>query len=200
MAMEEKHLIIDRIIQNEWEMFITLNDGEDPLKKNRPSCRDFPEEFKLHRESKLTPWSHNSLSSYLNDLTQARDMKRNLMTYKYARMDNLIPCENKSPFIDSIATALVNWQKEFITKYPRIMSKGRALSGGKSGVDWPSFENYLRCELETYSERTLEYLAEDIRVLKKEGKSMSDEVYTHLIRKKGYDSIAQAERKDCNRP
>ena len=117
------------------------------------------------------------------------------MTYKYARMDNLIPCENLNPLIDTIASSLVLWQKEFINQYPGIMSGGRSLSGGQPGVDWPSFENYLRCELETYSEKTLEFLSEDIDSLKAKGRSMSDLIYIHLVKAKGYPSLEDAEIK-----
>lgn len=194
--MKEKQPIIDKIVQNEWIMFRSVNENPSSKTRQHPSCRDFPDEFKLHRESKLMPWSTKTLNSYLNDLVQAREAGRNLMTYKYARMDNLIPCENKSPYIDSITKQLVAWQKEFMVQYPGIMSGGRALSGGIRGVDWPSFENYLRCELESYSEKTLQYLSRDIEVMIKQGKSMSEEVYTYLTRKKGYSSLDQAEIKN----
>lgn len=196
--MKEKQQLINEIIKNEWIMFNTVNEQKDHSSKSgeHPSCRDFPDEFKLHRESKLTPWSRRTLRSYLGDLILASENRRNLMTYKYARMDNLIACENNSPHIDKIVIQLVNWQKEFMDKYPGIMSGGRTLSGGKPGIDWPSFETYMRCELESYSEKTLEYLFYDIETMKKERKNMSEEVYTYLTHKKGYSSLDQAEIKN----
>lgn len=195
--MEDKRELIEKILQEEWQMFISVNDGtgQDPAEKEHPTCRDFPDEFRLHRESKLLPWSCDTLKSYLNDIETAKRKGRNLMTVKYARMDELIPCENTSPLIDDIADALVLWQKEFINQYPGIMSGGRSLSGGQPGVDWPSFENYLRCELETYSEKTLEFLTKDIDALKAKGESMSDLIYTHLVKAKGYPSLEDAEMK-----
>ena len=179
-------------------MFSSVNEQVDPVSEpgQHSSCQDFPDEFKLHRESKLMPWSLKTLHSYLDDLTRARKSGQNLMTYKYARMDNLIPNENNTPYIDSIVFQLVKWQKEFMVNYPGIMSGGRALSGSSPGVDWPSFENYLRCELESYSKQTLEYLSHDIEIMTKKGKSMSEEVYTHLTQKKGYSSLKQAEIKN----
>jgi len=195
--MREKEQVINEIIQNEWVMFSSVNKaaGQSFKPSEHPSCQDFPDEFRLHRESKLLPWSRQTLNSYLKDLVRARDLGKNLMTYKYARMDNLIPCENKSPRIEAIADQLVKWQKGFMEKYPGIMSGARPLSGGRPGVDWASFENYLRCELETYSEKTLEYLFLDIMTMKQQGKSMSEEVYAHLVGKKGYVSLDQAEDK-----
>ncbi|MCG8642280.1 MAG: DUF4125 family protein [Desulfobacterales bacterium] len=195
--MEEKSKIIDKIIRAEWQMFISVNQGTeaDPVKNEHPTCRDFPDKFRAHRESKLFAWSCHTLKSYLNDIETAREKGENLMTYKYARMDKLIPCENQIPFIDAIASTLLKWQKEFIDRYPGIMSGARALSGGQPGIDWPSFENYLRCELESYSERTLESLSNDVNALKEKGKNMSDEIYTYLVKKKGYQSLEEAETK-----
>jgi hypothetical protein len=193
--LEKKLKIIDKILEVEWEMFIAVNDKADPLAQKHPSCRDYPDEFKIHRSSKLLAWSENTLSSYLNDISNARDTGTNLMTYKYARMDNLIPSQNQSPFIDKLAKVHVDWQKKFIADYPRIMSGGRALTGGKPGIDWASFETYLRSELETYSEKTLESLYTDTEKLKEQGKSMSEEIYTYLVRAKGYKSLEDAEKK-----
>lgn len=195
--MPKKHDIVNTIIQAEWEMFRAVNDVNDvdPQGQNRPSCRDFPEEFRVHRTSKLLAWSQKTLESYLEDLVLARDRGRNLMTYKYARMDELIPCENQSPLIDTITVTLVNWQKQFIDAYPAIMAGARGLKGPKPGTDWASFENYLRCELETYSEKTLALLAEDIEQMKADGRSMSEEIYTYLVHEKGYTSLDDAEKK-----
>jgi len=193
--MKAKQACIEEITQMEWEMFIAVNDAasHDPLKKDRPTCRDYPDEFRIHRSSKLTAWSTDTLESYLEDIKTADQQGRNLMTYKYARMDNLIPCENNSAFIEKIAAILVLWQKEFMEKYPRLMSGGRRLYGGQPGVDWASFENYLRCELETYSETTLGLLYDDIEEMKKMGTTMSEAVYSELVRQKGYDSLDSAE-------
>ncbi len=195
--MQEKSLIIDNILEGEWEMFSTVNDqaDTDPLTKDSLSCRDFPEEFRLHRTSKLMAWSTETLASYLEDITEARRAGKNLMTYKYARMDNLISCENPSPAIEKIMEVQLQWQREFIEKYPRIMAGGRSLSGGKPGIDWASFATYLRCELETYSEKTLLSLFQDMEKLRVEGKSMSEEIYTYLVRAAGFQSLEEAENK-----
>lgn len=107
-------------------MFIAVNDAaaQDPLKKDNPSCRDYPDEFRLHRTSKLMAWSLDTLENYLDDIETTGRQGRNLMTYKYARMDTLIPCENDSHFIDKIATILVLWQKKFMERYPNLMAGG----------------------------------------------------------------------------
>lgn len=188
---------IKKILEGEWEMFSTVNakTDSDPTTQGCPTCRDFPEEFRIHRTAKLMPWSEKTLVSYLDDINEARNIRRNLMTYKYARMDNLIPSENNSPYIDKIAKVQLQWQKKFIDKYPRIMSGGRSLSGGEPGTDWASFETYMRCELESYSEKTLGFLFQDTENLRAAGKSMSEEIYKILVQQKGYKSLEEAEKK-----
>lgn len=192
--MKEK--LIEDILAYEWQMFITVNDRNDhnPMTAGRPSCRDFPDEFKVHRTSQFIAWSEESLTSYLHDLQEAQRIGRNLMTYKYARMENLIPCKNMSPLIAKIAAHQLVWQKEFIEKYPKMMSGGRALNGDRKGIDWASFETYLMAELETYSENTLDSLYRDVNSYKERGASMSDAVYSYLVKQKGYSSADDAEK------
>lgn len=201
MSLPAKNETVKRIVEGEWHMFSTVNAkaDSDPLTQGQPTCRDFPEEFKIHRIATLMAWSERTLVSYLDDINEAQSTRRNLMTYKYARMDNLIPSENNSIYIDKIAKVLLQWQKEFIDKYPRIMSGGRSLSGGDSGTDWASFENYLRCELESYSEKTLRALFLDTEDLRVSARSMSEEVYKILVQKKGYKSLEEAEQKQISR-
>ncbi|VVS91756.1 DUF4125 family protein [Desulfoluna spongiiphila] len=196
----DKKGIIKQILEIEWEMFSTVNDkaASDPRNQGQPTCRDFPDEFKLHRTATFMAWPETTLLSYLEDLKGAKQNNRNLMTYKYARMDNLIHSENNSPYVDKITGVMVQWQKEFMAKYPRIMAGGRALSGGEAGIDWASFENYLRCELESYSENTLKSLFLHTETLKDAGKSMSEEIYKTLVRDKGYNSLEEAEGKQSN--
>lgn len=195
--LNEKKELIEEILSYEWQMFITVNDKNDhnPLTVGRPSCRDFPDEFKLHRTSQFIAWSAKTLQSYLHDLQEAQREGHNLMTYKYARMEDLIPCHNDSPLISKISATQLQWQKEFIEKYPKMMSGGRTLSGDKKGVDWASFNTYLCAELETYSENTLDYLYQDIRLFKEQGRTMSEAVYEYLVAEKGYGSIDEAEKK-----
>ncbi|MGL1930972.1 MAG: DUF4125 family protein [Desulfotalea sp.] len=195
--MENKKALITEILAYEWQMFITVNDRNDhnPVTDGRPSCKDFPDEFRLHRTSQFVAWSDRTLQSYLHDLQEAQRDGHNLMTYKYARMEDLIPSNNSSPLIEKISVAQLNWQQEFIEKYPKMMSRGRMLSGDKKGIDWASFKTYLCSELETYSENTLEYLSQDIITFKEQGKSMSEVVYEYLVGEKGYGSIDEAEKK-----
>lgn len=57
-----------------------------------------------------------------------------------------------------------------------------------------SFETYLRGELETYSDATLELLSKDILDKHAQGINMAEEIYTCLVKDIGYDSLHEAEQ------
>ena len=74
------------------------------------------------------------------------------------------------------------------------MSGGRPLSSAEDSAFLTSFETYLRGELETYSDATLELLNFDILDKNAKGISMAEELYTFLVKDKGYDSLDEAEQ------
>lgn len=193
--MEETQVLIESILMIEWAMFSTVNASASEHGTNVPkaSCQNYPEEFCLQRTAIFLTWSTRTLKSYLDDLKKAKNAGQNMMTIKYARMDNLIPCRNESPLIEKMANDKVVWQNAFMEKYPGIMSQGRAIKGGKAGIDWASFETYAKAEMETYSEQTLQYLNDDIERYKVAGENMSEAVYKNLAKAKGYDSLEAAE-------
>ena len=160
----------------------------------KSSCQDYPESFKLHRRAQFSCWSRETLESYLHDLERAEEKGINLMTQKYARMDNLIPPLSSNPLIDTIVDYHCAWQRSMMKKYPGIMCGGRPLSSAEDSAFLTSFETYLRGELETYSDTTLELLNFDILDKNAKGISMAEELYTFLVKDKGYDSLDEAEQ------
>lgn len=181
--------LVERIVDIEYRMFMNVN-AREPA-----TCREDAEAFRMHRKSQLVMWSEDTLESYLKDLTEAEQADKNLMTIKYARMENLIPPVNESTYIDNITEILIPWQEEFISRYPRFMQRGRPLRSTEEGESegMVSFETYLRSELETYSERTLVSLYGDVLRYKDEGRNMSRESYEYLVRAMGYESLEQVE-------
>ena len=180
--------IIERILARELKMFLSV----PSVRKS--SCQDYPESFKLHRRAQFSCWSKETLESYLHDLEKAEEKGINLMTHKYARMDNLIPPLSRNPLIDKIVGYHCAWQRSIMKKYPGIMSGGRPLSSAEDSAFLTSFETYLRGELETYSDATLELLNFDILDKNAKGISMAEELYTFLVKDKGYDSLDEAEQ------
>jgi uncharacterized protein DUF4125 len=178
--------IIDRILEIEKKMFLTVKSKEEA-----PCQRDI-ESFLLHRRAQFTPWNSEVLFSYLHDLELAAQQGNNLMTLKYARMENKIPILNTNPSIDKIVVISRNWQKEMIEKFPSIMNGARSLDEEEySGM--VSYLTYLKAELETYSDNTINLLCKLILSKKNQSINMSEEVYQHLVTEMGYESIADAE-------
>jgi len=184
----EKKDIIEEILSKELKMFLSVPSAQ------KSTCQEHPEGFKLHRRAQFSSWSKDTLESYLHDLERAQENGTNLMTLKYARMDNLIPPLSANPLIDMVVSHQCEWQRSMILKYPKMMSGGRPLSGKEDSAFMTSFETYLRGELETYSDSTLELLSKDILAKLARDINMAEEIYTWLVKEMGYGSLDEAEQ------
>jgi len=173
--------LLKDIIDIEYDMLQQVRTAEPSI------CKDRPEAFRLMREAYHSVLSTQTLKSYLEDLQKAKDEGRNLLTEKYARMDNLIPPLKTSPLIDNIVKTEVRWMQELSRRYPSVFK------GGSTG-----FKTYLSSELETYSDKTLELYFKDVSKAEKEGRNLAEESYTILFQKIGYGSIAEVERRGKN--
>ena len=180
--MSKKSDLIEKILRIELEMFLAVSSFE------KARCQESPGAFKLVRGSVFEVWSEDTLGAYLKDLAEAVNAGRNLMAEKYARMDNLIPCLSLNSKIDDILEIEVEWQKSVQRKYPHMLSGSPA-----TGHCTANFDVYLRCELETYSDKTIESYFGDILRAKEEGKNLADEKNTRIFQKLGYKSLKQAE-------
>jgi len=178
--MENRNRIVEEILDIEVDMFLRVPTGEEP------SCRAHMDAMKLHRRGQFAGWSEQTCSSYLNDLRNAMASGDNLMTVKYARMDNLVPPVSVNPRIEQIRARYVVWQKEVIARYPNTMRGGRDLG---------DFANYLGAELETYSDATLELLHADVEAAFGTGENLSLEVYRMLASQSGYQSLEEMEER-----
>ena len=179
---EKRDDLIKEIIALELEMFGNVKARE------HASCQELPETFKTMRWMAHSVLSEDTLASYLEDLMQAVRAGRNLMTEKYARMESLIPPLKSRPesieIIDEIAGIEEAWMKEFSHKYPEIVR------GEASG-----FGTYFRCELETYSDRTLELYLGDVTHARTRGINLAEQSYANLFGKLGYESLDDVVRK-----
>jgi len=176
---EDKQDVVEQILAIEVPMFLEVPTAHEP------SCRAHIEDMKLHRRGHFAGWSAAACASYLEDLRRARAAGRNLMTLKYARMDELVPPLSSNPRIAAVLERFVGWQREVIERYPRIMRGARPLE---------DFARYLRAELETYSDRTLELLAADVEACRRAGGNMSLAVYRFLAGQLGHASVEAMEQ------
>jgi hypothetical protein len=172
--------IIAEILDREVAMFLRVPARQEP------SCRAHLDDMQLHRRGQFSVWSPSCCESYLRDLRRAEEEGRNLMTIKYARMEDLIPPVSQSKWIPEIVSRFVGWQREMLSHYPNIMRGGR---------DIDDFANYLRCELETYSDATLELLWKDVDAFSREKQNMSKAIYEFLARQSGYTNIDEMEKR-----
>jgi hypothetical protein len=189
--MGKREALLQEILDRELAMFLSVR-AREPV-----SCQQDPEGFRLNRAAQFSVWSEETLDAYRNDLERAGDQGQNLMTLKYARMENLIPKLHEdilvNNLIDQIVAIEVEWQREMMKKYPVLMQLGRPLDEEDSDSVSTSFVKYLRGELETYSEETLALLYKDVTESHARKENQAEQVYSHLVKSHGYGSIEEAE-------
>lgn len=205
MKPEKRNLIIERILRVEWEMFQAV-DGLS----GKAVCQDEWPTFHIMRYSYYSAWSDQMIRSYIRDLDAALQENRNLVMEKYAYMmeytdpeyynsklkSHLPKCDDEAAaMIDQIAEYLVLCDMEFVSRYPRLGSKGRPVDhAGDSGKE-TSAETYVKGELRTYSKFTLKYFSDYINQCRSEGVNFAFLVKEKMVRMYGYDSLEDAERK-----
>lgn len=183
----EREAVLARILTIELAMFLSVKSIEPA------ACQEDPERFRVMRAAQFSAWGGATLESYLEDLKRAGAAGQNLMTLKYARMDDLIPPLSNSPAIMEIVAMQSKWQRLLAEKYPGVMGRGRKVGDDDAQGRETSFERYLRGELETYSERTLQLLLEDARGYEGRNENMARIVYEAMVRELGYESLEDAE-------
>lgn len=182
--------LLSTILSHEHRMFITV-------RSSTPApCQENAESFRIFRASHFAGWSKGTLDSYLKNLEDSYNSGRNLMMLKYARMDNLIPKLHKEQdaytLIDNIVLIQKKWQMELLSEYPQLILRGRPISQCDKESNTTSFENYLRCELETYSLDTLRMLLADIKDWQSKNRNMTKMSYLSMIEELGYTSLEEA--------
>lgn len=170
--------LLKEVVDIEWRMFLAVE-------TSIPSaCQEQPNAFRLMRRASFHVLSSETLESYLRDLREALDENRNLMTLKYARIDNMIPPLSADPMIDKIVEIEGRWLSDLAKRYP-LTFKGR--TDYAAGV-------YLRSELETYSSETLDRYHKDVSRAQEQGRNLTEERYAFIFRQTGYASIDEVER------
>ena len=175
---KNKKELLKKIVEIEYQMF-------ENVRTNQPSlCQENPGAFKLMREMNHSVLSYKTLQSYLNDLKDAKLKDRNLMTEKYALMGNLIPPLKNNPLIQEIDSIESEWMNNLSKQYPLSITH-------KPNY----FSKYLSCELETYSDKSIELYFKDVQTAKKNGVSLVKDKFEYLAKKLGYSSLKELESK-----
>ena len=87
----------------------------------------------------------------------------------------------------------MNWEKDVIKKYPKLTSNARPLYSKDDTPDSASIETYLRGELYSYSEKTLNLYYEYINECIRKNKNLALENIKNIVLKKGFLSLGEAE-------
>jgi len=196
-----KEALIAQIIDLEWNMFHNVSSIG-----GKASCQDNPGTFKIMRHSQAVSWSEDTLESYLNDLSKAQENKRNLLTEKYARMmqytspleyaeiEHRLPSLDPEIYllIDKIVNIVMEWEEELSVKFPNILKRGRPIYSTNDSIYVTSVETYLRGELMTYSQRTLELYYKNVLKQQSEHINGSEITLLYMVKQYGFNSLAEA--------
>jgi hypothetical protein len=186
MKMAERDRFMQEILDREWEMFQQVKSAAPAV------CQNSPDTFRKVRGSIFQLWPRELMAAYLIELTKAKRTGRNLITAKYARMDNLIPPLNTNPVIDKIVEIEAEWQEEIRRKYPALYQ--RTCRSTDPTDDGSNFSIYLKCELETYGDTALDLYYQWINEAKQFGMNYSLTMLNHLALNSGFKSIDEAEQ------
>ncbi len=187
--MDEKQGIVEAIVIIEWEMFKNVESSVPA------SCQNSPESFREIRTSVYEEWPKSLLESYLQDLIAANEEGRNLVMEKYARMDNLLPPLEENPLINDIVRIEAAWQDEVRHQYPTLYQ--HACRTTDTADDGSNFSIYLKAELETYGDKTVEYYHKHVSEAEANNENLSLHMLKRLVKKGGYEGLEHAEKQLC---
>lgn len=170
--------LIQDVIERELVMFLnTKNLG------GTASCQENPDMFRHWRWMVFSVMSDEYIASYREDLIEAERVGRNLMTEKYARMDNLIPCV--SPNMDKVrritATERV-WMQELFQEFPLLFPQSLA-----------RFDMYFPAEMETLSERSLDLYQACVDKALGVGENLARKRYANFYARMGLGTLEELE-------
>lgn len=199
---EKKEELVERLVLTEWKAFDEVrNEG------GRADCQDDWNTFSLMRKSQYLTWSENMLLSYLEDFKEANNRGWNLITEKYGRMmestakDRFEAMKDQFPVIDKdkkriieeIVNIQVGWMEEFSKEYPYMAGNSRSIHTEEDSPYNTSFETYLRGEISTYSDRTLDLYGRFIVSYLQQGKNLTKDIMTNTALLYGYRGLKEAE-------
>lgn len=194
--------LVNELVSLEWEAFDKVdNEG------GRADCQDDWETFSIMRKSQYLTWTPDMLRSYIRDFHTANDNRWNLIAEKYGRMmastaperyeqikDRFpkVP-EVKQEIIEEIVKIQVDWMEDFARNYPKAAANARSIHSYEDHTFNTSYETYLRGELLTYSDETLDLYGRFIAQLCTEEKNLAEMIMTNTAILYGYRSLEELE-------
>lgn len=197
-----KEKLVKKLVMLEWQNFDKVkNEG------GRADCQDDWGTFSIMRTSQYLTWTEEMLQSYIQDFEEAMARGWNLITEKYGRMmESTAPnrfgeiksqlpalAEDKKVIIDEIVKIQVTWMEDFAKEYPYMAGNSRVIHTFEDTPYSTSFETYLRGEMGTYSDKTLDLYGRFIVSYLQEGKNLTKDIMTNTALLYGYESLNKAE-------
>ena len=197
-----KQKLVEKLVTLEWQNFDKVeNEG------GRADCQDDWGTFSIMRTSQYLTWTEEMLLSYIQDFEDAMAKGWNLITEKYGRMmestaperfeeiKNRFPhlAEEKIAIIEEIVKIQVAWMEEFASSYPYMAGNSRVIHTNEDTRYSTSFETYLRGEMRTYSDRTLDLYGRFIVSYLQAGRNLTKDIMTNTALLYGYESLEKAE-------
>lgn len=194
--------LVNELVSLEWEAFDKVdNEG------GRADCQDDWETFSIMRKSQYLTWTPDMLKSYIHDFRAANDNGWNLIAEKYGRMMKSTAPERyeqikdrfpevpevKEEIIEEIVKIQVDWMENFARRYPKAAANARSIHSYEDHAFNTSYETYLRGELLTYSDETLDLYGRFIAQLCREEKNLAEMIMTNTAVLYGYRSLEELE-------
>ncbi len=199
-----KTALVNELVSLEWEAFDKVdNEG------GRADCQDDWNTFSIMRKSQYYTWTDDMLKSYIGDFHRANDRGWNLITEKYGRMmESTAPLryaqireslpklpDVKKEIIEEIVKIQVGWMEEFAARYPKAAQNARSIHTAEDTPFNTSYETYLRGEISTYSDETLDLYGRFIARLCREDENLAKMIMTNTALLYGYGSLDELEEK-----
>lgn len=202
--MTEEEKLIDELVSLEWKAFDqTKNEG------GRADCQNDLFTFAIMRKSQYLTWTEDMLKSYIEDFKAANEIGWNLITEKYGRMEestapdkweqikDAFPAvsDEKKALIEGIVSIQIGWMEEFAAKFPKAAGNARSIHTFEDNRNNTSYETYLRGEISTYSDSTLELYGRFIVEKARNGENLAYETMTNSAILYGYASVEELEER-----
>lgn len=199
-----KAALVNELVSLEWEAF----DKVENL-GGRANCQDDWNTFSIMRKSQYYTWTEPMLKSYIHDFHAANDRGWNLITEKYGRMMKstdpvryrelekefpVIP-NQKQEIIEAIVSIQVGWMEDFARRFPKAAGNARSIHTAEDTPFHTSYETYLRGELGTYSDETLDLYGRFIADLCQKEENLAEMTMRNTAFLYGYASLEDLEEK-----
>lgn len=199
-----KSALINELVSLEWSAFDKVeNIG------GRADCQDNWSTFSIMRKSQYYTWTEPMLRSYIVDFRRANEHGWNLITEKYARMmestdpdayhelEAQLPVlpEEKKAIINEIVKIQVGWMEDFAKRFPHAAGNARSIHSSEDSKFNTSYETYLRGELGTYSDETLDLYGRFIADLCINNENLAELIMRNTAFLYGYSSLEELESK-----